>query len=110
MIRQCFDCRLQLASGLQPEIAPLPTLRFSKDKPFLFQQTGLQQQRQPDAIPNNLQAQDIRQAKDFVLKQSQLECFQDEILRLQQERPIKANSRLRQLAPFLDNDGFIRAQ
>ena len=92
MIRQCFDCRLQLASGLQAEIAPLPTLRFSKDKPFLFQQTGLQQQRQPDAIPNNLQAQDIRQAKDFVLKQSQLECFQDEILRLQQGRPIKANS------------------
>ena len=28
MIRQCFDCRLQLASGLQAEIAPLPTLRF----------------------------------------------------------------------------------
>ena len=51
-----------------------------------------QQQRQSDAIPNNLQAQDIRQAKDFVLKQSQLECFQDEILRLQQGRPIKANS------------------
>ena len=41
MRRQCFDCRRQLASGLQPEMSPLPTLRFPKDKPFVFQQTGL---------------------------------------------------------------------
>ena len=41
MYNSCYDCRCQLAYGLQSEISPLPSCRFPSDKPFLFQQTGL---------------------------------------------------------------------
>ncbi|XP_063720246.1 uncharacterized protein LOC134846785 [Symsagittifera roscoffensis] len=41
IIKNCYDCRRQQATGLQPELAPLPAFRFPDDKPFPFQQTGL---------------------------------------------------------------------
>ena len=41
IIKNCYDCRRQQATGLQLELAPLPAFRFPKDTPFLFQQTGL---------------------------------------------------------------------
>ena len=37
----CYACRRQLAYGLQPEMSPLHSCRFPSDKPFPFQQTGL---------------------------------------------------------------------
>ncbi|XP_063721573.1 uncharacterized protein LOC134848143 [Symsagittifera roscoffensis] len=41
IIKNCYDCRRQQATGLQPEIPPLPAFKFPEDKPFPFQQTGL---------------------------------------------------------------------
>ena len=41
IIKNCYDCRRQQATGLHQELAPLPAFRFPEDKPFLFQQRGL---------------------------------------------------------------------
>ncbi|XP_063727411.1 uncharacterized protein LOC134854961 [Symsagittifera roscoffensis] len=41
IMKNCYDCRRQQATGLQPELASLPAFRFPEDKPFPFQQTGL---------------------------------------------------------------------
>ena len=41
MCNSCYNCRRQLAYGLQPEKSLLPSCRFLSDKSFPFQQTGL---------------------------------------------------------------------
>ena len=41
VVKTCYDCRRQKAAGLQPEMSDLPTFRFPDDKPFPFQQVGL---------------------------------------------------------------------
>ena len=40
-LKKCYDCRRQQATRQQQELAPLPAFRFPEDKPFPFQQTGL---------------------------------------------------------------------
>ena len=41
IIKNCYDCRRKHKTGLQPELAPLSAYRLPEDKPFPFQQTGL---------------------------------------------------------------------
>ncbi|XP_057379661.1 uncharacterized protein LOC130701900 [Daphnia carinata] len=55
-----------------------------------------------------LMAEEIRQAKEFLLRRAQKNAYQLEIVHLQTGRQIPSNSTLLKLAPHLDHRGLLR--
>lgn len=56
-----------------------------------------------------LLARDVKNAKDFLLKQSQRDAFKEDLACLESGRVMSKKSRLLRLCPQLDEEGFLRA-
>nr|XP_013189931.1 unnamed protein product [Amyelois transitella] len=50
----------------------------------------------------------INKAEGLLLRNAQMQSFSDEIHCLQENKPLKRDSRLRDLTPYLDSDGLLR--
>ncbi|KAM4526302.1 uncharacterized protein V3H82_000718 [Fundulus diaphanus] len=61
-----------------------------------------------DGKDGHLSAEDYRKAERHLIKRIQHDSFPEEIRRLSSGKPVAINSRLRALAPQLDEDGEIR--
>ncbi|XP_036000189.1 uncharacterized protein LOC118564903 [Fundulus heteroclitus] len=61
-----------------------------------------------DGKDGHLSAEDYRKAERHLVKRIQHDSFPEEIRRLSSGKPVANNSRLRALAPQLDEDGEIR--
>ncbi|XP_061714619.1 uncharacterized protein LOC133523124 [Cydia pomonella] len=62
----------------------------------------------PPNIPPKITASDIRLAETHILRQSQLDSFKEDILRIKNRDPLPRSSRLFKLSPFLDDNGQLR--
>lgn len=54
------------------------------------------------------EARELAQAETYVLKEVQNSCFQEDLLRLQQGKPVEKTSEIATLTPFIDDKGIIR--
>ncbi|XP_060801917.1 uncharacterized protein LOC132902105 [Amyelois transitella] len=50
----------------------------------------------------------LNKAEGLLLRNAQMQSFSDEIHCLQENKPLKRDSRLRDLTPYLDSDGLLR--
>ncbi|XP_063838195.1 uncharacterized protein LOC135087327 [Ostrinia nubilalis] len=50
----------------------------------------------------------MQKAEKLLIRHAQEQSFQEEINLLKQDKPLRADSRLRSLTPYLDNDGLLR--
>ena len=69
----------------------------------------LQDSSQPGIAQGCVQPHDISNAKLYLLRHSQRDSFQPEMLALTNKRSVGKSSHLRQLSPFFSADDFIRA-
>ena len=59
-------------------------------------------------LTHSLSADETKRSFNFVISQVQLYYFKEEISLLKSKEALPKGSKIRSLAPFLDNDGFIR--
>ncbi|XP_061719997.1 uncharacterized protein LOC133527124 [Cydia pomonella] len=59
-------------------------------------------------IPLKITASDISLAESHILRQSQLDSFKEDILRIKNRDPLPRSSRLFKLSPFLDDNDQLR--
>ncbi|XP_063365858.1 uncharacterized protein LOC134654324 [Cydia amplana] len=62
----------------------------------------------PPNIPPRITATDLRLAECHILRQSQLDSFKEDILRIKNRDPLPRSSRLFKLSPFIDDKDQLR--